>query len=76
MKYNKENKYSCVYPAIPLETIDKGTYQIGIEYFGPDYWNNSQGQKEENKNMENNNKNKDIKEVTELFNTNYWIKIQ
>ena len=72
-KIFKEHVYTI---SIPLETIDKGTYQIGIEYFGPDYWNNSQGQKEENKNMENNNKNKDIKEVTELFNTNYWIKIQ
>ena len=70
-KIFKEHVYTI---SVPLETINKGTYQISIEYCGPDYWNN--GQKEDSKNMEINNKNKETREITELFNTAYWIKIQ
>jgi len=65
-KIFKEHIYTI---SIPLTDISKGTYQIGIEYCGPDYLDNSQIQKDEDRNMEN-------KEITGLFNTDYWIKIQ
>lgn len=71
-KIFKEHIYKI---SIPLDSIDKGTYHIGIEYCGPDYWNINQPEEGEGKTMENNT-NKNTKEIMGLFNTSYWIKIQ
>lgn len=64
--------------SIPLEDIDKGKYQIAIEYIAPNNNNNETGgdtvpgndNSDETGNIENNTNN------SGLFNTNYWIKIQ
>ena len=72
-KIFKEHIYTI---SIPLTDISKGTYQIGIEYCGQDYLNNSKIQKDEDKDGDMGNKNTETKEITGLFNTNYWIKIQ
>lgn len=64
--------------SIPLEDIDKGKYQIAIEYIAPNNTGNETGgdtvpgndNSDETGNIENNTNN------SGLFNTNYWIKIQ